>query len=101
MIPFPKKKYNIIYADPAWTFKTWSKKGDEKSPKYDVMTIKDIKNLPINKITENNCVLFIWVTYPLLQEGLDTIKSWGFTYKTCGFSWIKKNKKADSFLSSK
>ena len=62
------------------------------------MTIKDIKNLPINKITENNCVLFIWVTYPLLQEGLDTIKSWGFTYKTCGFSWIKKNKKADSLF---
>ena len=49
MIPFPDKKYNIIYADPAWTFKTWSNKGEEKSPKYDVMTINDIKNLPIKK----------------------------------------------------
>ena len=42
MISFPKKKYNIIYADPAWTFKTWSSKGDVKSPKYDLMTIDDI-----------------------------------------------------------
>ena len=98
MIPFPDKKYNIIYADPAWTFKTWSNKGEEKSPKYDVMTINDIKNLPVNEIIENDCVLFIWVTYPLLIEGLETIKSWGFTYKTCGFSWIKQNKKADSLF---
>ena len=37
-------------------------------------------------------------TYPLLKEGLETIKSWGFEYKTCGFSWIKQNKKADSLF---
>ena len=59
MIPFPDKKYNIIYADPAWTFKTWSNKGEEKSPKYDVMTINDIKNLPVNEIIENDCARLI------------------------------------------
>ena len=38
MIPFPKKKYNIIYADPAWTFSTWSEKAQRKvSDHYDVM----------------------------------------------------------------
>jgi N6-adenosine-specific RNA methylase IME4 len=91
MIKLPNKKYNIIYADPAWTFKTWSSKGDEKSPKYDLMTIEDIKNMPVDNIADKNCILFIWVTYPLLQEGLDTIKSWNFKYKTCAFSWIKKH----------
>ena len=98
MIPFPNKKYNIIYADPAWTFKTWSKKGEIKSPKYEVMTINDIKKLPIDNIADKDCVLFIWVTYPLLKEGLDTIKQWNFHYKTCGFSLIKKNKKTDSLF---
>ena len=92
MIPFHKKKYNIIYADPAWTFKTLSKKGTTKSPKYDVMTIDDIKNLPVDNIADKNCMLFIWVTYPKLIEGIETIKEWGFTYKTCAFSWIKTNK---------
>ena len=58
MIPFPNKKYNIIYADPAWTFKTWSKKGKQKSPKYKVMTINDIKKLPINDIADKNCQFF-------------------------------------------
>lgn len=57
------------------------------------MDILDIKELPIKKITENNCMLFLWVTFPNLQEGLDTIKAWGFTYKTLGFSWIKTNRK--------
>jgi|TARA_B110000858_G_C17507584_1_gene338926 N6-adenosine-specific RNA methylase IME4 len=98
MIKFPKKTFKIIYCDPAWKFKTWSKKGNKKSPKYDLMEIEDIKKLPVNKIADKNCFLFIWVTYPLLQEGLDTIKAWGFNYRTCAFSWIKKNKKAETLF---
>jgi len=94
-------KYQIVYADPAWTFKTYSEKGKEKKSAenhYKCMTIDDIYNLPINEITDDNCVLFLWVTMPLLQEGLETIKRWGFTYKTCAFNWVKKNKKSDSYF---
>lgn len=100
IIPLPDKKYNIIYADPPWNFKSWSKKGDKKNANthYSCMNIEDIKSLQVSKIAKDNCLLFLWVTYPLLQEGLDTIKSWGFTYKTCGFNWVKKNKKANSFF---
>lgn len=95
----PNKKYNIIYADPPWTFSTWSEKEQRKaSNHYDVMKPEDIYNLPVNEITEDNSYLFIWVTYPNLLEGLETIKRWGFKYKTCGFSWIKKNKKTDSIF---
>jgi N6-adenosine-specific RNA methylase IME4 len=57
------------------------------------MKTRDIKEIPIKKITDNNCMLFLWVTFPNLQEGLNIIKEWGFTYKTLGFSWIKTNKK--------
>jgi N6-adenosine-specific RNA methylase IME4 len=97
----PNKKYNIIYADPPWTFKTYSEKGKEKkSPElhYDCMSIEDIYSLPVQTISEDNCILFLWVTNPLLQEGLNTIERWGFTYKTVAFSWYKKNKIADSFF---
>ena len=96
---FPKKKYNIIYADPPWTFKTYSDKGKGKSAEnhYPCMNIDDIYNLPVQNISDENCVLLMWVTYPLLKEGIKTIEEWGFTYKTCGFSWIKKNKNADIF----
>ena len=93
-------KYNIIYADPPWTFKTYSNKGKGRSPEqhYACMTIEDIKNLPIQNIADDNCVLFIWVTFPLLKEGLEVIESWGFTYKTCAFNWVKRNKKSPSWF---
>jgi len=95
-----ENKYQIIYADPPWTFKVWSDKGKGRSAEqhYQVMTKESIQNLPINNISADNSVLFLWVTYPCLIEGLELIKKWGFTYKTCAFSWIKKNKKSDSLF---
>ena len=64
------------------------------------MNIEDIINLKefINKISDKNCILFIWVTYPCLKEALKVIDAWGFKYKTCGFTWVKKNKKSDSWF---
>lgn len=91
------KKYNIIYADPAWSYKDKRDKHTRlsggASVHYKTMDISDIKALPIQNIADDNCMLFLWVTFPNLQEGLDVIKSWGFKYKTLGFSWIKTNKK--------
>ena len=94
------KKYNIIYADPPWSYKVWSSKGTGRSAEqhYNTMNIEDIKKLPIHKIAANDCCLFLWVTFPCLLEGLETIKAWNFTYKTCAFNWVKKNKKSDSWF---
>lgn len=95
------KKYDIIYADPPWTFKTYSQKGKEKKSAelhYDCMTLEDIHNLDIQSISKDDCVLFLWVTSPMLEQGLKTIKQWGFTYKTIGFNWFKKNKIANSWF---
>jgi len=106
MIPFPNKKYNVIYADPPWQYNNYNyartkdgrraKRGVAKE--YDVMNIEDIKQLPIQDISDDNCILFLWVTFPFLYEGLNTMKAWGFEYKTCGFNWIKKNKVSDSLF---
>lgn len=94
------KKYNIIYADPPWAYKTWSKKGTGRSADqhYDTMDLEAIKNLPVLNIADDNCVLFLWATFPCLDQALDVIKAWGFTYKTVGFTWVKKNKKADTWF---
>ena len=95
------KKYNIIYADPPWNFKTYSEKGKQKKSAechYRCMNIDNIYDLPINQIAADNCILFLWVTFPLLKQGLETIEKWGFTYKTIGFNWIKQNKKSDSLF---
>lgn len=94
------KKYQIIYADPPWAYKVWSKKGMGRSAEhhYPTMDKKDIQSLPVQSICEDNCVLFLWVTAPCLIEGIELINKWGFEYKTIGFNWVKRNKKADSWF---
>jgi len=100
MIPFPNKKYNIIYADPPWDYKVWSKKGKGRSAEshYNTMNKEDIQSLPIQTICKNDVVLFLWVTPPCLIEGIELIEKWGFIYKTIAFTWIKKNKVANSLF---
>ena len=90
------KRYQIIYADPPWDYRDKNQgahKYGKIAPYYSGMTTKEISLLPINLLTEQNCILFLWATFPNLQEALDVILAWGFTYKTLGFSWIKTNSK--------
>jgi N6-adenosine-specific RNA methylase IME4 len=92
---WPNKKYSIIYADPAWTYRDKAHAGERGAEyQYVCMDIEAIKLLPVQDLAADDCILFLWVTFPLLQEGLDTIKAWGFEYKTLGFNWVKRNKKA-------
>ena len=94
------KKYQIIYADPPWNYKVYSKKGLGRSAEshYPTMSIEDICALPVGNLADKDCALFLWVTIPCLLEGLSVLKAWGFTYKTVGFVWVKQNRKADSLF---
>ena len=62
------------------------------------MEIEDIYNLDVAGIATRDCILFLWVTFPCLVEGLEAIKRWGFEYKTLGFCWVKRNKKSPSWF---
>ena len=88
--------YRVIYADPPWTFSTYSRKGKGRSAEahYDCMTLSDIKALPVAEWASDDCVLLLWATDPLLEKAFDVIRAWGFTYKTVGFYWVKLNKYA-------
>ena len=94
------KKYNVIYADPPWSFKTYSEKGKDRSPEkhYGVMNFKDICNMPVNKIANDNSVLLMWVIDPLLDKAFEVINAWGFKYKTVAFTWAKTNKTKPGFF---
>jgi len=93
-------KYQIVYADPPWSYRTWSKKGADRSAEshYPTMDLQDICTLPVADIADKDAVLFLWVTFPNLQEGLEVIKAWGFEYKTVAFTWVKRNKISDSWF---
>ncbi|MFR7643873.1 MT-A70 family methyltransferase [Eubacterium sp.] len=93
------KKYKIIYADPPWQYRVYSKKGQGRSAEnhYHTMNIKDIMALPVDKIADKDCILFLWITFPCLKEGIEVMERWGFKYKTCGFNWVKRNKKKNTY----
>ena len=88
------KKYQIIYADPPWSYNDTQKSGGTAyfgaSVRYETMNNKDIAKLPIPELADKDCVLFMWATSPLLPEAFETIKSWGFKYKTVAFCWNKQ-----------
>ncbi len=90
------KKYQIIYADPPWSYWLGGKKNASRH--YKCQPIDWIHNLPIHQIIDDNCVLFLWSTFPMLPDCLETIKRWGFKYSTNAFTWVKRNKKADSWF---
>lgn len=91
MIPFPDKKYAVIYADPPWSYRNKKSNGAADNH-YPTMGLKDICDLPVSDLADDNCVLFMWATYPTIKEALKVIDAWGFTYKTIGFQWVKLNK---------
>ena len=93
-IEAPKKKYNIIYADPPWQY--WESGNKNQSVHYKTMTVDEICKLPIKDISAEDSVLFLWVTYPILAEAFRVIEAWGFKYSTAAFVWVKKNKTQDS-----
>jgi len=90
------KKYQIIYADPPWSYQDTQKSGGTAffgaSVRYNTMKNKDILSLPISELADKDSVLFMWATSPLLPEALETIKAWGFKFKTIAFVWNKQTK---------
>ena len=94
--PTGKKKYKIIYADPPWKYSS-----DPKAKRgiwglaqrhYKSMTMSELKNLPVSDIADDDCMLFLWATFPMLIQATELIKSWGFKYKVVSFVWVKQNK---------
>jgi N6-adenosine-specific RNA methylase IME4 len=89
------KKFQVIVSDPAWSFKDKLTMSDVKrgaGSQYRTLSVKDIKELKVKDIADpNGAILALWVPSSLLQEGLDTMKSWGFKHKQT-YVWVKTKK---------
>ena len=99
-IPFPNKKYQIIYADPPWLYSNPQDDNPGRGGKqYPQMSMDDLVSLPIQSIADTDCALFMWATMPKLREAMELIKQWGFTYTTCAFTWVKQNPSGNGIYS--
>jgi len=88
--PLPVHSYDLIAIDPPWPFKTWSQAGQDKSASkhYRVMTLADIKALPVRKLLKDNAVVLLWTTGAMLSQGVAVMEAWGITFKT-ELAWPK------------
>jgi N6-adenosine-specific RNA methylase IME4 len=87
------KKYQIIYADPPWMYQG-KMMNSSVTDHYQWASLQDICKIPIREISDKDCILFMWVTMPKLNEFMEVVKAWGFEYKSCAFVWVKMNKKS-------
>ena len=83
-------KYGFVLADPPWTFKLRSAKGEKKSAQaqYACMGLEDIKALPVSQLASGDCALMLWATWPMLPDALDVMRAWGFRFVSGGH-WHK------------
>lgn len=52
------------------------------------MPISEIAALPVAKLADKDCHLYLWITNRSLPKGFDLLKAWGFRYVTC-LTWVK------------
>src|SRR5262249_55467158 len=80
---FPSGKYRLIYADPPWKYGNSGLDAyGHAENHYPCMSIQELCDMPIRDIAEENAVLFLWTTSPLLEDSFKVIKAWGFEYKS-------------------
>jgi N6-adenosine-specific RNA methylase IME4 len=99
ILPTVEGGFGCLYADPPWQFLSRSAKGRGRSADrhYNIMTLDDIKAMPVESVAAKHSVLLMWTTDPMLVNALAVMAAWGFTYKTTGFVWAKTGKKPGSF----
>jgi len=85
-------KYRVLYADPPWAYGDNGIIGADNyghaARHYPAMSIEQLCAIPVKELAEENAVLFLWVTSPILPECFTVIKAWGFEYKA-SFVWDK------------
>jgi N6-adenosine-specific RNA methylase IME4 len=89
----PAGGFDMIMADPPWSFTTRSPKGVTSKGaggQYAVQSLDWIKALPVTDLAARDCVLWLWATNPMLPQAFEVMAAWGFTFKTAGH-WVKRN----------
>lgn len=103
-LPTTPGGWAVILADPPWSFRAWSSKGNDRAPDamvrgnglaerhYKTMTLADIKELPVGDVAAKTSALFLWAVDCMLPDAIEVGEGWGFRFKTVAFTWIKQTK---------
>lgn len=82
--PQQRAIFRTILADPPW--ETYQKGGADNH--YPLMSVKQIKGMPVCGLATEDAHLWLWVTNANLRDGYDVAEAWGFTVRS-PLTWIK------------
>ena len=83
-----KHDFDVVYADPPWDYNQKGNYGASKH--YGLMTVEEIKAMPVRELVKENAVLFLWSTNGAMPLALEVLEAWGFKYRSY-FVWCKNN----------
>ena len=84
-----EQKYSVIYADPPWQYERPVSDSRKIENQYPVMSLDEIKALPVNMLATDAAILYLWATSPKLEESMQVMNAWGFSYRSCAV-WDKE-----------
>lgn len=90
--PLPPGTFNVICADPPWSYDNQPEQWGATILHYKAMTTEEICDLKIKEKADDDAVLFLWVTNPMIPDAFDVLDAWGFEYKT-NIVWVKTHLK--------
>ncbi len=96
--PLPPLAFDVVLADPPWSFATYSAAGKGKSAEahYATMTLDAIKVLPVGQLARGDAWLWLWATHPMIDVAIDVMRAWGFRFVTSGV-WSKRSENGLAF----
>ena len=91
--PLPAGPFGVVLADPPWRFRTWNETNDAKSARrhYSLLEADAIASIPVRDALAPDCALFMWATWPTIQQAFPVMKAWGFRYSGLAWEWVKFN----------
>jgi len=83
-------RFATIVIDPPWD---WGDENDNDQlgrakPDYNTMSIEQLLELPVDKLSDIDCHLYLWITNRSLPKGFLLLEKWGFRYITA-LTWVK------------
>ncbi|HZY97834.1 MAG TPA: MT-A70 family methyltransferase [Candidatus Cybelea sp.] len=93
--PFPRKRYDIVYADPPWFYYGSQIKDAAAAKHYPLMSQAELATLPVRSIMNKRAALFLWCTGPRLNFAIDLIDRWKLYYRGVAYVWVKINSRGE------
>ena len=76
------KQYDVIVIDPPWPITKIKRncRPNQKAIDYPLMDLEQIKQLPIEQISKDVSICFLWSIQKQLENSFEILKHWGFNY---------------------